>query len=192
MQSPTITMTYFWLRVLKCLLNKSLHLDQLAKLLLLHIKELKTFVDTLELFERIIGDSLPNPLKNSDGSLKDIIVAVDEFSILTDRLERFQLNLRSGSTSSTDDILHSTWTEDNIDNFINQLHEQKQLKGHMFQFIFTGFTGKIKNIISDSSKIDDRFSLSMCDFSTSKELLKGLLTCILSRKKLYQLYYFNV
>ena len=91
-----------------------------------------------------------------------LVIAVDEFSKLTD------LTLK--------------WSQDDRDAFIRALNNEKQFHP-VVQFVFTGFNKEMTTLIEASGAKVLCKTLTLCDFSSAKPLLKRIVDAYDSTEK---------
>jgi hypothetical protein len=149
LDNPKTAMRWFWMRVLKSMLQISDPLNSLSHHLLqpeqcswAHIKSL------------IIRGLSSNPFLDEDGNEKNILFCIDEFSVITDKLQG--------------------WDRDQQRQFISKLHQIKQATHPFTQFVMTGFHLDMETLLESSSNIA-HYTLELCDFSTSRPLLYRIL-----------------
>jgi len=143
---------FFWLRVLKSLLGYGESLCELHGQCFqnddcdLNWSNVKLLLESNSLYRQ-------NPLYDSNGNLKNVLICVDEFSLLTDECV-------------------NQWENINVKQLINKLHEEKRLNPFV-QFVFTGFNMRMVDLFDDSSKVQNYY-LNMCDFSIARPILSKI------------------
>lgn len=145
--SPQVALTYFWLRVLKTILNLDLPLSDLIR----HYSHISSFNAVKQLCEPNLAVS---PF-SVEGRNKKIVICVDEFSHLTDHIES------------------STWTMDEKKEFLSYLQNEMTYQP-LLRYVMTGFTTYMSKLLNYSSALVDVYSLDMCSFSESRPLLKKI------------------
>ena len=92
-----------------------------------------------------------------------LIIAVDEFSKLTD-------------------LLTQQWPKDEKNAFVRALNNDKQIFP-VVQFVFTGFNKEMTSLIEASGAVVVWKTLSLCDFSSARPLLKQIVDAYESKEK---------
>lgn len=95
-----------------------------------------------------------NPFVDDLGQQINLLIGVDEFSKLID-------------------MVSNSWSAQDKKFFVNTLQNDKQA-GPFIQYIFTGFTWDLTSLLSVSAVPIRSYSLSLCDYSSAKPLLKEI------------------
>eukprot|EP01035_Chromulina_nebulosa_P034380 gene34380-46112_t len=143
---------FFWLRVMKSLLSSSLSLRDLTKNFEVNGVQLSSFDDVVNnIIDKFKVDAF---VIDSTTTKKSVLLCVDEFSLLTDAIEK-------------------KWEPQQQKDFLNKIHNEK-IPFHPFrQFLFTGFNLGMTKLLSHSSAIQS-FTLKMCDYTSSRPLLEKI------------------
>ena len=143
---------FFWLRVMKSLLNSSLSLRDLTKDFEVNGVQLSSFDDVVN---NIIDKFKVDPfIIDSTSTKKSVLICVDEFSLLTDAIEK-------------------KWEPLQKKDFLNKIHNEQKPFHPFRQFLFTGFNLGMTKLLSHSSAIQS-FTLKMCDYTSSRPLLEKI------------------
>lgn len=146
LMSKETALRYFWLRVLKSLLQSGEPLKNLDRIYQDCDLSLSNFVQICE--EMYVT----NPFLQG-GKRKDVLICVDEFSLLTDKM-------------------CECFGESDTEWMTTQLHCQKMLSPFV-QFVFTGFKTNMGLVFGKSCNTVIE-SLTMCDNSESRPLLREI------------------
>ena len=142
---------FFWLRVMKSLLNSSLSLRDMTQEFNVKGIQLSSYDDVVN---NISGKFRVDPFIIDSITKKAVLICVDEFSRLTDAIEK-------------------KWEPQQQQDFLNRIHNEK-IPFHPFrQFLFTGFNQGMVKLLSHSSAIEP-FTLKMCDYTSSRPLLEKI------------------
>jgi hypothetical protein len=149
LESPSTALKWFWIRVLKSMLQLRPELRTLSNLL--QIDQ----CDWPAVQSLIIADLSSNPFLDETGQEKNILFCIDEFSVLTDRILQ-------------------RWERDQQKEFISRLHSMKQACYPFLQIVMTGFHLNMNTLLKSSSTLQC-YTLDLCDISSSRPLLKKIL-----------------
>eukprot|EP00597_Dinobryon_sp_UTEXLB2267_P000141 CAMPEP_0170057106 /NCGR_PEP_ID=MMETSP0019_2-20121128/243_1 /TAXON_ID=98059 /ORGANISM="Dinobryon sp., Strain UTEXLB2267" /LENGTH=709 /DNA_ID=CAMNT_0010261743 /DNA_START=982 /DNA_END=3108 /DNA_ORIENTATION=- len=145
---------FFWLRVMKALLNSFSSLKEMNKNFEAGIL-LSSFDDVVK---KVSDKFKVNPfIFDFNDKKKGVLICVDEFSLITDAIK-------------------VAWTNQQQKDFLNSIHKEiipnhEKILNHPFrQFLFTGFNRDMTNLLSNSSAVKT-FTLKMCDYISSRPLL---------------------
>lgn len=139
---------YFWIRVLKALLGVQDSLMEVCERYNEHVH-----VWSYQVVKRIAAASLPiDPFTHKNGSKKNVIICVDEFSLLTD-------------------IAGEKWDSIEKQSFIGNIRDCMRHCSPIVQFVFTGFHSTMEDMMMSSALVDN-YVLTLCSFSSSAPLLK--------------------
>eukprot|EP01038_Epipyxis_sp_PR26KG_P009566 gene9566-12884_t len=163
LNSVDTALSYFWLRVLKSLVN---HNSSLNELFITCSRD--NINPNLQYIRNQATQTLkPDPFHTKNGLEKHVLLAVDEFSLLTD-------------------LATSIWTPQQQKDFISKLHNVKSVGSvgeskPFFQFVFTGFNRGMTDILQ-SSAVVETYTIKLCSFTSSKLLLKHIYNCYNEKK----------
>ena len=165
MHSPRHALFNFWLRFICSVTGDSLTYLQQTLLDSHHpiggFKEVGVEY-TLDWAKEIILQRYNrNPFVDAESKRQlPLIIAVDEFSKLTDRMKE------------------KKWQKEKVLEFFGKLSNEKRLDP-LIQFVFTGFN---KEMVRESGAQFKCMSLTLCDFSSSKPLLREIVRVYRERK----------
>lgn len=105
-----------------------------------------------------------NPFVDAESKQQlPLIIAVDEFSKLTDRMKE------------------KNWRKEEELEFFGKLSNAKRLDP-LIQFVFTGFNKEMSSSVRESGAQFKCLSLTLCDFSSSKPLMREIVRVYRERK----------
>jgi hypothetical protein len=162
--SNATALFYFWLRVIKAVVfNKNFSLAELRNIVCGDSEINPKINYNLNWTKGILLQIFNlNPFVDSNGVTLPLLIAVDEFSKLTDAVQK-------------------KWTTQDQNFFINALQNDKKANPFV-QFVFTGFNRKMSNLMGASSPNVETKTLNLCDFSSSKPLLRLIINIYKEKK----------
>eukprot|EP01036_Dinobryon_divergens_P028460 gene28460-37406_t len=142
---------FFWLRVMKSLLNSSAPLREMNAEFERGKQLLNSFDDVVEIVSKKFK---VNPFAIDSNNKKGVLICVDEFSLVTD-------------------AIRIEWSEQTQKAFLSRIHDEKWPFHPFRQFLFTGFNRDMGRLLSHSSHVRT-FTLTMCDYTSSRPLLEKI------------------
>lgn len=168
MHSPRHALFNFWLRFICSVTGDSL--TYLQQTLLDSHHPIGGFREvgveyTLDWAKEIILQKYNrNPFVDAESKQQlPLIIAVDEFSKLTDRMKE------------------KNWRKEEELEFLSKLNNAKRLDP-LVQFVLTGFNTEMSSSVRESGAKFKCLSLTLCDFSSSKPLLREIVRAYRERK----------
>eukprot|EP00602_Paraphysomonas_sp_CaronLab_P012266 CAMPEP_0185042050 /NCGR_PEP_ID=MMETSP1103-20130426/42097_1 /TAXON_ID=36769 /ORGANISM="Paraphysomonas bandaiensis, Strain Caron Lab Isolate" /LENGTH=731 /DNA_ID=CAMNT_0027582045 /DNA_START=334 /DNA_END=2526 /DNA_ORIENTATION=+ len=146
-ESPQVAKSYFWLRVLKTLLSLRTTLEVLYS----RYRGINLNFSRIQKISR--KSLLVDPFICVNGTKKNVVICVDEFSLLTDSINKNKL-----------------WSAEDKQQFVCALQNEMTAKPFL-QYVLTGFNTNVTTLLGYSAAKVDCYVLKMCSFSQSRPLL---------------------
>lgn len=146
--SPRVAIAYFWLRVLKTLLSLQTALKDLYD----SYKHVNwSFTQVRKICRKKL---LVDPFLNDGGRRKNVLICVDEFSLLTDSMNADE-----------------SWRDADKQQFVSALQNEMTAKPFL-QYVLTGFNTNLSTLLGYSAAKVDCYVLKMCSYAQSRPLLR--------------------